>query len=305
MKRCNRSPWGLGLVVSLLGLAACQKQPAEAPGAQPPPPPPPALPAAPPVVLAVGDIARCDLESDEATAALLDTQPGTILTLGDNVYPTGSVEAFTRCFEPSWGRHKARIRPAVGNHEYLEPNAAPYYDYFGAAAGERGKGYYSFELGAWHLVALNSELRGDAFEEQVRWLREDLSAHPARCTLAYMHRPLFTSMGVRNNAFVRPLWDALYEAGAELMLNGHDHFYERYEPQAPDGRVDAERGVREYVVGTGGANFYPLEPTQAHTALRLGERYGVLKLTLEEDGYGWEFLQTDGGVGDQGRGVCH
>ncbi|ATB29924.1 metallophosphoesterase family protein [Melittangium boletus] len=283
-------------------LTACQKHPQETPGKPPEGDPPVTMPQ---VVLAAGDIGNCNSEGDEATAALLDGLPGTILTLGDNAYPTGSAEAFARCYEPTWGRHKARTRPVPGNHEYLEPEAGPYFDYFGEAAGERGKGYYSYELGTWHVVALNTELTGAASVEQQRWLREDLKAHPTRCTLAYMHRPLFTSMAVRNNVFVRPLWEALAEAGAEVVLAGHDHFYERFAPQTPFGEMDAEKGLREFVVGTGGTFFYPLEPAPASSVMRLGDKHGVLKLTLEETGYTWEFLQVDGGVGDQGRGECH
>jgi 3',5'-cyclic AMP phosphodiesterase CpdA len=280
-------------------LGACQKQTPEP--ARPPPP----LGHPPPVLLAAGDIASCDSDQDEATAAMLDGLPGEIATLGDTVYPEGSAEAFARCYAPSWGRHKARTHPVPGNHDYLVEGALPYFDYFGPAAGERGKGYYSYEMGSWHVVALNSELREESFEEQVRWLREDLKAHPARCTLAYMHRPLFTSMAQRNNASVRPLWEALYEAGAEVMLAGHDHFYERFAPQTPGGEVDAGRGLREFVVGTGGRSFYPLEPAPANSELRVGDKYGLLRLTLEDGAYGWEFLQVGGGVGDQGRETCH
>ena len=312
----SRPSWSQRVAVLLLsgGLLACQKQ--AAPPAQPPPlaepdrpsgegeGEPPPMP--PQVVLAAGDIGNCASDGDEATAAMLDDLPGTLVTLGDTAYPTGSTEAFARCYAPTWGRHKARTRPVPGNHEYMEPGAAPYFDYFGEAAGERGKGYYSYELGRWHVVALNSELTGEAGLEQQRWLREDLSAHPARCTLAYMHRPLFTSMATRNNtAWVRPLWDALYEAGAEVVLAGHDHFYERFAPQTPAGVLDAERGLRQFVVGTGGTFFYALEPAPANSRMRIGNKHGVLKLTLEDKGYTWEFLQTDGNVGDQGLGVCH
>ncbi|EPX64128.1 Alkaline phosphatase [Cystobacter fuscus DSM 2262] len=282
-----------------LWLAACQRQTPELP------PPSPPLPPGSAVLLAVGDIASCDSEGDEATAAMLDVLPGEIATLGDTVYPEGTAEAFARCYAPSWGRHKARTHPVPGNHDYLVPGAEPYFDYFGAAAGARGQGYYSYEVGAWHVVALNTELGAEAFEAQVRWLREDLKAHPARCTLAYMHRPLFTSMRARDNAFVRPLWEALYEAGAEVVLAGHDHFYERFAPQTPGGEVDAGRGLREFVVGTGGRSFYPLEPAPASSERRIGDRYGLLRLTLEEGTYGWEFLQVGGGIGDQGRGTCH
>jgi 3',5'-cyclic AMP phosphodiesterase CpdA len=236
---------------------------------------------------------------------MLDGLEGTVITLGDNAYPDGTAEDFERCYAPSWGRHKQRTRPTPGNHEYHSAKAGPYFDYFGAAAGERGKGYYSYDLGEWHVVALNSELPEEGMREQERWLREDLKANPARCTLAYMHRPLFSSGLGRDNSVVKGLWEALYEAGADLVLAGHDHFYERFAPQTPEGVADAERGLRELVVGTGGKQLYTFGPTLANSEVRLANTFGLVKLTLEEDGYAWEFLQAGGTVLDQGRGSCH
>lgn len=291
-----------GSAALLLSLTACQT-----PGASsgPGPAPSPTETASPAVVLAAGDIADCDSDRDEATAAMLDGLEGTVLTLGDNAYPDGTAEDFARCYAPSWGRHKQRTRPVPGNHEYHSAKARPYFDYFGEAAGEPGKGYYSYELGGWHVVALNSELTESGLREQEQWLREDLKAHPARCTLAYLHRPLFSSGPGRDSSVVKGLWEVLYEAGADVVLAGHDHFYERFAPQTPEGVADAERGLRELVVGTGGKDLYAFGPTLENSEVRLGNTFGLVKLTLEEDGYAWEFLQVGGTVRDEGRGTCH
>ena len=284
--------------LGLLALSACEKQAAS-------PHPAPVPSGASRVLLAAGDVADCASDGDEATAAQIEKLEGTVLMLGDSTYPLGTRESFAQCYAPSWGRFKDRTRPVPGNHDTAVEAAAPYFEYFGAAAGEPGKGYYSFELAGWHLVALNSELWGEALLEQARWLREDLAAHPARCTLAFMHRPLFTSMVGRDNSSVRPLWEALSAAGADVVVTGHDHFYERWAPQTPGGEVDPEHGLREFVVGTGGRSHYPLQAAPANSEARVGGTFGVLKLTLEEGAYGWEFLAAEGGVADQGRGTCH
>ncbi|HYO69267.1 MAG TPA: metallophosphoesterase [Archangium sp.] len=259
----------------------------------------------PQVLVGAGDIASCESDRDEATAAMLDGIEGTVMTLGDNAYPDGTAEDFQRCYAPSWGRHKQRTRPVPGNHEYHSARAGPYFEYFGEAAGEPGKGYYSYELGDWHVVALNTELPERARAEQERWLREDLAAHPARCTVAYMHRPLFSSGLGRDNAWVKPLWEALYEAGADVVVAGHDHFYERFAPQTPEGQADPERGLRQFVVGTGGMNAYAFGQTLPNSEVREAGTFGLMKLTLEEGAYTWEFLPVGGGVLDQGRGTCH
>ncbi|MFL5539336.1 MAG: metallophosphoesterase family protein, partial [Longimicrobiaceae bacterium] len=204
------------------------------------------------VVLAAGDIGDCTLRDVSATAALLDTLPGEVLAVGDEAYPHGSADDFRRCYDPNWGRHRARTHPTPGNHEYTDSTARAYFDYFGAAAGARGKGWYSFDLGAWHLVALNSEVDASAGSEQERWLRDDLRAHPARCVLAFWHRARFSSGRHGSTAAVAPLWRDLQAAGAELVVQGHDHDYERFAPLDADGRPD-RHGLRSFVVGTGGA----------------------------------------------------
>jgi acid phosphatase type 7 len=287
-----------GSAALLLSLGACQTAGVTG-GTSSQVRPPPA------VLVGAGDIASCESDQDEATAKLLDGIDGTVFTLGDNAYPDGSAEDFAKCYAPSWGRHKQRTRPTPGNHEYHTARAHPYFEYFGEAAGKPGQGYYSYEAGTWHVVVLNTELPEEARAEQQRWLREDLKAHPARCTLAYWHRPLFSSGWERDNPGVKEMWDALYEAGADVVLSGHDHFYERFAPQTPDGRADPKRGLREFVVGTGGKESYVFGDPLPNSEVRQADIFGVLKLTLEDGTYSWEFLSAEGGFEDRGQGVCH
>ena len=261
------------------------------------------------VIYAVGDIGDCVSKGDDATAALLDARPGLILTLGDTVYMSGTVEQFTDCFDPVWGRHKERIRPAVGNHEYITPDAAPYFAYFGAIAGDPAKGYYSYDLGGWHLIALNSnclEIGGcHVSSPQEQWLRADLAAHPAQCTLAYMHHPRWSSGKYGENQRVQPLVEALYEYGVDLMLAGHAHHYERYAPQDPTGQLDQRHGIRQINVGTGGKNHQPVIEVLPNSEVRDGDTFGVLGLTLYPDRYDWEFLPVPGGhFTDRGSEPC-
>src|SRR3954463_1102004 len=212
---------------------------------------------APAVLVGAGDIADCVSPGSQATAALLDSIPGTVITIGDNAYPDGSATDFARCFNPTWGRHKARIRPTPGDHDYVTARGAEYFRYFGPAAGEAGKGYYSYEQGAWHIVALNSVIPNGATSAQAAWLSDDLAHTNKRCILAYFHHPLFfssnaTAPGAGVNEYERAFWDILYRAGATLVLNGDQHQYERFAPQMPDGRPDPVNGIREIIVGTGG-----------------------------------------------------
>jgi hypothetical protein len=256
--------------------------------------------ASPPVVAAAGDIAACYSEGDEATAELLEDIEGTVLTLGDNVYPDGTPEDFRECYGPSWGEFKGRTKPVPGNHEYHTEGAAGYFGYFGAAAGDPGEGYYSYDLGGWHVVALNSnceEVGGcDASSPQARWLEEDLAANEDEaCTLAYFHHPLFASGSYRPGVgAVKPLWKALYAADADVVLNGHDHNYQRFAPQRPDGTLDPERGIREFVVGTGGGSLYEIESPLNNLEVYNDDAYGVLKLTLRPSAYDWEFVPEAG-----------
>jgi acid phosphatase type 7 len=273
----------------------------------------PERPPGPPVVVAAGDIADCAKEGDEATATLVGGIEGTVLTLGDNAYPEGTAEDFAGCYDPSWGQFKARTRPSPGNHEYHTEGARGYFDYFGEAAGDPDEGYYSFDLGAWHIVALNSncgegEIRCGPGSAQVRWLEEDLANNDEqKCTLAYFHHPLFTSGAYRPGIErVERLWEILYDAGVDVVLNGHDHNYQRFAPQDPQGRADPEDGIREFVVGTGGRSNYQISQPIVNTEVYNDDTYGVLELTLHPKSYEWEFVPVEGeSFTDSGAAQCH
>jgi hypothetical protein len=262
------------------------------------------------VLVGAGDIAGCGSEKDKETARLLGRVAGTVFTVGDNAYPDGTDRQFARCYGPTWGRHRARTRPSPGNHEYHVPGAAGYFGYFGAAAGEAGKGYYSYDLGDWHIVVLNSEcdeVGGCGRDSpQGQWLRADLAANPAACTLAYWHRPLFSSGSTHGgDADMRDFWELLYDAGADVVLNGHEHVYERFAPQDPDGAADPEHGIRQYTVGTGGAGLYEFGAIQPNSEARSSDTHGVLKLALHPAGYDWEFIPIAGqAFADFGSAGC-
>jgi hypothetical protein len=266
-----------------------------------------------PVLVGAGDIASCDdLAGAYATAKLIEKISGTVFAVGDLAYPNGSDEDFAKCYQPTWGRFKDRTRPAPGNHEYHSDGASAYNRYFGATAGDPEKGYYSYDLGTWHILALNSECAHvggcDAASPEGKWLREDLAQHPAGCTLAYFHKPLFSSGGAHgNNLLMKPLWDALYHAGADLVINGHDHDYERFAPQDPEGKADPKRGIREFVVGSGGKNSHrAVGPAEPNSEVRNGDTFGVLKITLHARRYDWEFVPEAGKTfTDSGTGACH
>jgi 3',5'-cyclic AMP phosphodiesterase CpdA len=273
-------------------------------------------------VYAAGDIARCASPdpawsgaSDTAAtvAAGLQADPDAIvLTLGDHTYPRGTPAEFLDCYGPTWGRFKDRTWPAPGNHEYYTPDAAPYFAYFGERAAN---GYYSFDVGGWHVISLDSNLGAPKYAArsaaQLAWLRADLAAHPARCTLAFWHHPLYSSGGHGSVPVMRDAWQLLMDAGAELVLSGHDHDYERFAPQDARGRRDDARGIRQFVVGTGGAYPTPFLRTAPNSRMRDNGRSGVLRLRLFDGGYEWEFLEsrrlTTLGVPepDRGRADCH
>jgi acid phosphatase type 7 len=263
------------------------------------------------ILVGAGDIADCkELSGAEATAKLLDKIPGTVMAVGDLAYPNGSKENFA-CYDKTWGRVKSRTRPAPGNHEFHSAAATPYFDYFGAAAGDPKTGYYSYELGTWHIIVLNSECKDaggcEAGSPQEKWLRADLAAHPVACTLAYWHKPLFSSGGAHGSDLtVKPLWQALYEANADVIISGHDHDYERFAPQTPDGVADPQRGIREFVVGTGGKNHRPFVEPKPNSELRDATAFGVLKLTLKPGAYDWQFIpEAAKTFADSGSGTCH
>jgi hypothetical protein len=263
-------------------------------------------PSGDPILVGAGDIAGCESEGDELTASLLDNIPGTVFTTGDNAYVNGTASEFMECYDPSWGRHKARTYPSAGNHDYNTEGAAGYFGYFGPVAGEPGKGYYSYDLGSWHIIVLNSNIRVGAGSEQEQWLRADLAAHPVACTLAYWHHPRFSS-GQHHGSIVRmqPLWQALYEHGADVVLAGHEHNYERFAPQDPQGTADPVRGIRQFVIGSGGRSFYPLTSSIANSEVQNDDTYGVLKLTLHAESYSWEFVPEPGNTfSDSGTAPC-
>ncbi len=250
----------------------------------------------PATLIAAGDVASCRSSGDEATAALVAKIPGTVAVLGDIVYERGTAAELARCYSPSWGRFRKRTRPALGNHDYGSGSAAPAIAYFGLPK----QGYYSYELGAWHVVALNSNCWAvggcGPDSPQERWLRADLAAHPARCTLAYWHHPRFSSGLHGGTTAVTGLWDALADAGADLVLAGHDHHYERFAPV---------NGIRSFVVGTGGRSRYPVLRRTAASQVVDARTNGVLKLTLRASGYSWRFLPVAGGTfTDAGSGRC-
>jgi hypothetical protein len=305
----------LFLAVFLAACATGESQgsgaPTEAPASSPTEAAPAAQPPVTAVLLAVGDIATCNGEGDDVVAQLLQNLPGEIALLGDNAYEKGTASQYQHCYDPNWGLFKNRTHPAPGNHEYLTKAASGYFNYFGAAAGDPTRGYYSYDLGAWHLIALNSNCSDvggcQAGSPQEQWLRADLAAHPAPCTLAYWHHPRFSSGQHGNNTRLRAVWQALYEAGADVALNGHDHDYERFAPQDPAGTADAARGLREFVVGTGGKNHYHFNSVlEANSEVRNDNTFGVLKLTLSLRSYTWEFIPEPGKkFTDKGEGECH
>lgn len=287
---------------------ACSDGPAP-PEPEPPPeaPAPPEQPAPPPtaaeVFVGAGDIAGCTARfGDEATADLLDGIEGTVFALGDNVQGSGTAAEFAECYDPTWGRHKARTWPAVGNHEYNVPDAEPHFEYWGERAGPAGKGYYSYDVGSWHIVVLNSNR---LFEEQNDWLAAELAASPHQCTLAYWHHPYFTSSGYRGPEELRRFVEILDQAGADVVSTAHAHGYERFAPQTPEGEADEEGGIRHFVVGTGGAPFHPFKQTKPNSEIR-ALAHGVLRLELFPDRYTWEFVPVEGETfTDAGEGRCH
>jgi hypothetical protein len=274
------------------------------------------VPVAAEVVLAAGNIAKCGSTMDDATGRILDTIPGTVFTLGDNAFPEEDPAPYNNCYAPTWGRHKHRTYATLGNHEYSAGTAAAEsFDYFGDRAGPRGLGYYSFDLGGWHVIVLNIHdytvgpeqppFEGSA---QDRWLQADLATSSKTCTLAMWHAPRFFSSnvpGYTRNKYVTAVWDRLYAAGVDVVLNGHQHQYERFPPMTPQGVRDEVRGIRQFNAGTGG------ESTEMPVALAEGrevltDAFGLLKLTLDDGHYSWEFVPVvPEQFTDSGSGTCH
>jgi len=260
------------------------------------------------VLVGAGDIADCARAGDSKTAALIEGIPGTVFTAGDNVYPDGSLGDFEDCYDPTWGAFRNRTRPSPGNHDYETLDALGYFAYFGSAAGDPEKGYYAYDLGAWRIYALNSNCAHvggcGAGSPQRQWLKADLAANPRRCVLAYWHHPRFSSGEHGNYPRVKGLWTALYEAGADVIVNGHDHDYERFAKQRPSG-APASDGLREFVVGTGGAERRPFGPIKSNSKVRNATTFGVLKMTLHATSFDWKFVPQAGKTfTDSGSGVC-
>jgi acid phosphatase type 7 len=277
------------------------------------------------ILIGVGDIAACESTGDELTAAIVDSileadsvanVPDVVFTLGDNAYPDGSDRDFALCFTPSWGdsakRIMKKIRPSPGNHEHAVFGAAAYYEYFGKSAGEPRKGYYSYDLGEWHVIVLNSEIVvNGVFKEadrkaQLDWLAGDIKSNQKRCTVAYWHHPRFSSGWHGSDPRIAVLWGLLYDGGADLILNGHDHHYERFHPMNAAGLLDSTRGMVEIVAGTGGGELRGLVgPPMANSAAQVQGHFGVLKLTLGAEEWRSAFLATSGRVYDPSGGKCH
>jgi hypothetical protein len=277
-----------------------------------------AVPVAPPAPAAVtivtaGDIAQCGSAPAAASAAastarLVSAQDGAVLTLGDTTYPVGALSEFLNCFEPTWGAFKSRIRPVPGNHEYMTPGAEGYFTYFGAQAGPSDRrGYYSYDYAGWHFIALNSNVDAAVGSAQYNWLVADLAASKSvACTIAYWHYPVFSSARHGSLPEMKDAFRLLQTSGAEIVLSGHDHVYERFAPQTADGVADAARGIRQFVVGTGGASLYEFKAPLPNSEFRNNTNHGVLRLTLRSDGYSWQFIPASGAAAlDSGTGTCH
>jgi hypothetical protein len=223
-----------------------------------------------------------------------------VFTTGDNVYPDGTTSQFTNCYGPTWGRHKARTKPSPGNHDYHTSGAAGYFQYFNNIPA-----YYAYDLGSWRIYSLNSEISMSSTSAQVKWLQQDLAANPRQCVLAYWHKPRWSSGSHHGNySGAQTLWQVLYNAGAELVLNGHEHNYERFAEMNATGTV-VSQGLREIVVGTGGAGLYSFSTPLSASQVRNSSTYGVLKLTLRATGYDWQFVPVAGSTfTDSGSDTC-
>ncbi len=276
------------------------------------------------VFIGAGDIAYCGGPGDDETAIVIDSllrlyPDASVFAAGDNVYPTGSAQDYANCYQPTWGRFKSRTWAVIGNHDYDLGNADATFDYFGARVGPRGLGYYSFDLGDWHVLMLNSNetfVSAAAGSPQEQWLRADLAANSKACIIAVFHHPLFSSCSAseaeRNDCafvepFVRPVWNALHEYGAEVVVNGHRHWYERFALLDPAGTRDPVGGMRQFIVGTGGRSVGT--PSEVHPMSELQNdsrnAFGVLKLILKERSYSWEFVPIRGRTfRDSGGGMC-
>ena len=259
-----------------------------------------------PVLVGAGDIADCKSDGAERTARLLDSIRGQIFVAGDVGYASKRIRnPIATCYAPTWGRHRDRTHPVPGNHEYEFGEPDLYFEYFGDRAGPRPGGYYSFDVGTWHVLALNTNLPTAPGSPQDAWLRADLERHLGHCTLAFMHHPRFSSGPHTERDSVLPLWRTLAQFGVSVAIAGHDHLYERFGPLDPDGNPDTVRGIRQFVVGTGGASHYVFQTILPGSEARANDTFGVLKLSLLPDRYQWAFVPIDSaGFRDRGESVC-
>ncbi|HET9082841.1 MAG TPA: metallophosphoesterase [Candidatus Limnocylindrales bacterium] len=265
--------------------------------------------AADPVLVGAGDIASCSRSQDTATARLVGSISGTVFTAGDNVYTHGSASEFTNCYGPTWGQYKSRTRPAAGDEDYETAGAKGYLGYFGSRAAPSGKTYYSYSIGAWHAVVLDtdcSDVGGcGSTSPQANWLRSDLAANPTACTIAIFHHPRFSSAQSKPDGRSVTFWQILYQYGADVIVSGHRHQYERFAPQTPSGGASS-KGIREFVVGTGGAALAGFSTVAPNSQVRNSSTYGVLKLTLHSSSYDFAFVPIAGqSFRDSGSASCH
>lgn len=268
-----------------------------------------------PVIIAVGDI-ECDFASNKQNECQQDKtytvaksqNPDAVLTLGDMQYESGSLADYKKYYDSSWGKFFAKTYPVPGNHEYATSNAKGYFDYFGDRAGKRGEGYYSIDIGKWHIIALNSNCWAiggcGKSSPQSQWLLSDLTNHPSKCTLAFWHHPLFSSGQHGNNNMMEDTFEILRTHNADLILNGHDHIYERFAAQDEKGTA-SPNGMAEFVVGTGGRNLYNYSTIKPNSVIHENTAFGVLKLTLHDVSYDWKFLPAEGNFTDTGSEKCH
>ncbi|MBC3862680.1 metallophosphoesterase [Undibacterium jejuense] len=267
-------------------------------------------------VYAAGDIADCKKKpapqsmaartADIIVNALDADKNAFAITLGDNTYPVGKPEEFSNCYDPTWGRFKERTLPSPGNHDYAMPKALGYYNYFGDIAGPERRGYYAKNLGNWHILSLNSNVNAQEMQKQLAWLQTELSNSKQACTLAFWHHPAYSSGGHGNNENMKAAWKILAQAKADIVLSGHDHDYERFAPMNENGDKDEKNGIRNFVVGTGGAKLTPMFLPKSTTEIRDNSSNGVLKLTLHDKSYEWEFIPVAGeSFNDKGQGSCH
>jgi hypothetical protein len=261
------------------------------------------------VLVGAGDIAVCGATGAVQTGDLLDTIEGTIFTAGDNAYPSGRMEDYMACYNPAWGRHKGRTRPVPGNHEYETVSGSGgigYFNYFGELAGTSGQGYYTYMVGPWKVIALNSEIGVSAGSAQGAFLRNELTTNsPQNCTVAIWHRPLYTSGPNQPQNDMRDFFRLMFDNKGEIVISGHDHLYERFAPQNADGQRNDASGVRQFVVGTGGVPLYVFGAPRPNSETRIDKAHGVLKLTLSTGRYQWEFIAVGGAIMDSGTGTCH